>query len=100
MQLASGHRSRHRRLLTEEIWQAQGSDAVREPVVSGSEDFSEVQKVAPGFCYFLGVPPAGQDFAKAPSNHSPLFDIDEKQLLTGARSLAALAVDYLQRSSR
>jgi amidohydrolase len=44
------------------------------------------------------APPAGQDFTKAPSNHSPLFDIDEKQLPTGARSLAALAVDYLQRN--
>ncbi|WP_066267061.1 amidohydrolase [Hydrogenophaga palleronii] len=67
------------------------------PKVSGSEDFSEFQKVVPGFFYFLGAPQQGQDFAKAPSNHSPLFDIDEAQLPVGARSLAALAVDFLKR---
>ena len=67
------------------------------PKVAGSEDFSEFQKVVPGFFYFLGAPPRGKEFAKAPPNHSALFDIDEDQLPTGARSLAALAVDFLQR---
>ncbi|MBU1354258.1 MAG: amidohydrolase [Gammaproteobacteria bacterium] len=67
------------------------------PKVSGSEDFSEFQKVAPGFFFFLGAPPKGKDFKTAPSNHSPLFDIDEEQLPVGARTLAALAVDFLQR---
>ena len=67
------------------------------PKVSGSEDFSEFQKVAPGFFFFLGAPPKGKDFKTAPSNHSPLFDIDEDQLPVGARTLAALAVDFLQR---
>ncbi|KRD16434.1 N-acyl-L-amino acid amidohydrolase [Acidovorax sp. Root275] len=76
---------------------AMGGKAMIIPKVSGSEDFSEFQKVAPGFFYFLGAPPKGADFNKAPSNHSPLFDIDEDQLPVGARSLAALAVDFLQR---
>ena len=67
------------------------------PKVSASEDFSEFQKVVPGFFYMLGAPPKGKDFTKAPSNHSPLFDLDEDQLPVGARSLAALAVDFLQR---
>ncbi|MNL48541.1 hypothetical protein D3C87_1714080 [compost metagenome] len=67
------------------------------PKVSGSEDFSEFQKVAPGFFFFLGAPPKGKDFKTAPSNHSPLFDIDEDQLPVGARTLTALAVDFLQR---
>lgn len=69
------------------------------PKVSGSEDFSEFQKVAPGFFFFLGAPPKGKDFKTAPSNRSPLFDIDEDQLPVGARTLAALAVDFLQRKS-
>jgi amidohydrolase len=77
---------------------ASGGKAMIIPKVSGSEDFSEFQKVAPGFFYFLGAPPKGVDFNKAPSNHSPLFDIDEDQLPVGARTLAALAVDFLQRS--
>lgn len=76
---------------------ATGGKAMIIPKVSGSEDFSEFQKVAPGFFYFLGAPPKGADFNKAPSNHSPLFDIDEDQLPVGARTLAALAVDFLQR---
>ena len=76
---------------------AVGGKAMIIPKVSGSEDFSEFQKVAPGFFYFLGAPPKGADFNKAPSNHSPLFDIDEDQLPVGARTLAALAVDFLQR---
>ena len=71
---------------------ATGGKAMVIPKVSGSEDFSEFQKVAPGFFYFLGAPPKGADFKTAPSNHSPLFDIDEAQLPVGARSLAALAV--------
>ena len=76
---------------------ATGGKAMIIPKVSGSEDFSEFQKVAPGFFYFLGAPPKGADFNKAPSNHSPLFDIDEDQMPVGARTLAALAVDFLQR---
>lgn len=76
---------------------AMGGKAMVIPKVSGSEDFSEFQKVVPGFFYFLGAPPKGVDFAKAPPNHSPQFDIDEDQLPTGARSLAALAVDFLRR---
>ncbi|MDP3230003.1 MAG: amidohydrolase [Acidovorax sp.] len=76
---------------------AVGGKAMIIPKVSGSEDFSEFQKVVPGFFYFLGAPPKGVEFSKAPSNHSPLFDIDEDQLPVGARTLAALAVDFLQR---
>ena len=76
---------------------AMGGKTMVIPKVAGSEDFSEFQKVVPGFFYFLGAPPKGKEFAKAPPNHSALFDIDEDQLPTGARSLAALAVDFLQR---
>jgi len=76
---------------------AAGGKAMIIPKVSGSEDFSEFQKVAPGFFYFLGAPPKGKDFKTASPNHSALFDIDEDQMPVGARTLAALAVDFLQR---
>ena len=59
------------------------------PKLSGSEDFSGFQEVAPGFFFF---------FVGAPSSHSPLFYIDEDQQSVGARTLAALAVDFLQRT--
>ena len=76
---------------------AMGGKTMVIPKVSGSEDFSEFQKVTPGFFYFLGAPPKGKDFTKAPPNHSALFDVDEDQFPVGARSLAALAVDFLKR---
>ena len=66
------------------------------PLVSGAEDFSFFGNEVPGFFFFLGVTPEGQDPAKAPNNHSPLFYVDEPALLTGVRALAASAVDFLQ----
>ncbi len=70
------------------------------PKVTGSEDFSFYQHVVPGFFYFLGVTPAGQDPAKAAPNHSPLFFIDEAGLLLGVRSLAQVTVDWLEANAR
>jgi metal-dependent amidase/aminoacylase/carboxypeptidase family protein len=66
------------------------------PKVTGSEDFSFFQQVVPGLFYFVGVTPASQDVATAPSNHSPLFTIDETGLGLGLRSLAQVAVDFLE----
>ena len=42
----------------------------------------------------LGITPPDQ-VGKAPSNHSPLFYVDEKALPVGVRALAQLAADYL-----
>lgn len=60
-----------------------------------AEDFSYFQQQVPGMFYFVGITPKDQDMAKAAPNHSPRFYIDESGLLQGARSLAALAVDFL-----
>ncbi|MEK6209336.1 MAG: amidohydrolase [Pseudomonadota bacterium] len=60
-----------------------------------AEDFSYFQEKIPGLFYFVGVTPKDQDMAAAAPNHSPRFYIDESGLLQGARSLAALAVDFL-----
>ena len=60
-----------------------------------AEDFSYFQQQVPGMFYFVGITPKGDDMAKAAPNHSPRFAIDESGLLQGARSLAALAVDFL-----
>ena len=68
------------------------------PKGTGSEDFSAFQKKVPGFYYFLGATPPGQQAQTAAPNHSPQFDIDERQLPVGARSLAALAWDFLLRT--
>ena len=65
------------------------------PRVMVGEDFSYFQQQIPGMFYFVGITPRDQDMAKAAPNHSQRFYIDESGLLQGARSLAALAVDFL-----
>ena len=63
-------------------------------LITGAEDFTYYQRQAPGLFVFLGITPPDQ-VGKAPSNHSPLFFVDEKALVTGVRALANLAADYL-----
>jgi amidohydrolase len=63
-------------------------------LITGAEDFTYYQRQAPGFFFFLGITPNDQ-VGKAASNHSPLFFVDEKALVTGVRALANLAVDYM-----
>lgn len=62
---------------------------------TGAEDFSFFQKQVPGMFFFLGITPKSSDMKAAASNHSPLFFIDESALITGVRSLAHLAIDFL-----
>ena len=64
-------------------------------LITGAEDFTFYQRQAPGLFIFLGITPNDQ-VGKAASNHSPLFYVDEKALVTGVRALANLAVDYMQ----
>lgn len=73
-----------------------GKDKVRvSPRVMIAEDFSYFQERVPGVFFFVGVTPPDQDMTKAASNHSPRFFVDEAALVTGARALGAVAVDFL-----
>ncbi|MFT4101180.1 MAG: amidohydrolase [Burkholderiaceae bacterium] len=72
-----------------------GDKAIVIPLVSGSEDFSDYQLKVPGFFFILGAPPKGRPPAP---NHSPQFDFDEDAMPVGAKALAALALDELERS--
>ena len=74
-----------------------GGKVILIPKVSGSEDFSEFQKVAPGFFFMLYATPKGKTAATAAPNHSPAFDFDEEAMPVGAKALAALALDFLAR---
>jgi amidohydrolase len=65
--------------------------------VMGAEDFSILAQKVPGMFFFLGITPLGEDPREAPANHSPLFHIHEPALKYGVRSLAYLAIDYLNR---
>ena len=60
-----------------------------------AEDFSFFLNEIPGMFFNVGVVPRDQDLAKAAPNHSPLFMVDEKALVVGVRTLAAVTVNYL-----
>ena len=66
------------------------------PFVTGSEDFAYYGQKLPAFFYFVGVTPPGQDALKAPSNHSPLFYIDEPALQVGLKTMLTATLDYLR----
>ncbi len=63
--------------------------------VLGAEDFSFFQQKVPGVFFWVGTRPKDQTPEQAPSNHSPLFYVDESGLQLGVRALANVAVDYL-----
>jgi len=65
------------------------------PLVTGAEDFSYYAMEVPGLFFFLGGTEQGVDPATAPSNHSPLFKIDESALRLGVDALVGLTTDYL-----
>lgn len=76
-----------------------GNVRVVNPVL-GAEDFSFFQQKVPGLFFWLGTRPKNQTPEEAPSNHSPLFYVDESGLGLGVKALAHLAVDYLSAASR
>lgn len=61
----------------------------------GAEDFSFYAREVPGFFFFVGATPKGQDAGKAASNHSPEFFLDESALDLGLRSMLQVSLDYL-----
>ena len=63
----------------------------------GSEDFSEYQKVIPGFFYWLG----GGNRAKGitAAHHTAEFDVDENSLVLGVKAMSAVLLDFLERES-
>ncbi len=73
-----------------------GADKVLEmPLTMGAEDFALYAQQVPGFFFFVGATPPGQDPATAPSNHSPAFFVDESALDLGLRALLGASLDFL-----
>ena len=66
------------------------------PLSTVAEDFSFYSDEVPTLYVFVGSTAADRDAATAPSNHSPMFLIDEKSLDIGLRTLLGLTLDYLQ----
>jgi amidohydrolase len=74
---------------------AGAANVVDEPLTMGAEDFALFAQEVPGFFFFVGATPAGQDASKAPSNHSPEFFLDESALPLGTRAMLQASLDFL-----
>ena len=77
-----------------------GADKVVEmPLITGAEDFSWYAKEVPSLFFFVGATAPGIDPLTAPSNHSPLFNLDESALDLGLRAMLQASLDYLDGGS-
>ena len=74
---------------------AGAANVVEMPLITGAEDFSYYANQVPGFFFFVGATPVGQDATTAPSNHSPKFFLDESALAVGTRAMLQVSLDYL-----
>lgn len=74
---------------------AGAANVVEMPQITAAEDFSYFANQVPGFYFFVGSTPVGQDAATAPSNHSPKFFLDESALPLGTRTMLQVVLDYL-----
>ena len=73
-----------------------GKDNVRQITLqTTADDYSFFAQQVPSLYFWIGITPPGQDPAKAPFNHSPLFYVDEAGMITGVRALLALTTQYL-----
>ncbi len=66
---------------------------------TGAEDFAFFQEQVPGLYLWLGARPPDVSEEEAAPNHSPHFFVDEGALPLGVRTLAGLAVDFLESGS-
>jgi amidohydrolase len=60
-----------------------------------AEDFARYQKVIPGFFFFLGVGNRAKGITAG--WHTAEFDVDEESLVVGAKVMANVLLDYLDR---
>jgi len=63
--------------------------------ITGAEDFSNYQKVIPGFFWFLGG--GNSKLGITAAHHTPDFNIDEAALVPGVKLVANQLLDYLDR---
>lgn len=83
------------KMMTPSLETAAGKDNVASTEwTTGAEDFSYFSDVVPGFFFFLGGMPKGQDPKTTPSHHTPDFFIDDSQLDVGVKAFCNLVFDY------
>jgi amidohydrolase len=75
-------------------WAAGADKVVEHPLITGAEDFAHFEQRIPGLYLMLGINEEGVGRGQAPSNHSPLFHVNEDALIVGVRTMVGLALDY------
>ena len=70
------------------------------PLATTAEDFAYFAQKVPSFFFFVGITPKDRNLLTTPSNHSPLFYIDESGIPVGTHAFAQVAVDYLQAKAK
>ena len=63
-----------------------------------SEDFSNYQKIVPGFYYYLGVGNKAKGITAG--WHTPDFDVDEESLVWGVKVMSNVLLDYLEHHTK
>jgi metal-dependent amidase/aminoacylase/carboxypeptidase family protein len=72
-----------------------GSVQILEAVIPAfSEDFGSFQALVPGVMFFLGVSNPEKGIVGMP--HTPNYVADEEAIFVGARSMAAVLLDFLE----
>jgi amidohydrolase len=66
------------------------------PLETGGEDFAYITEKVPSFYFFVGITPPERALITTPTNHSPLFYVDEAGIPVGTHALAQAALTYLQ----
>ena len=80
-------------------WAAGEDNVTEHPLITGAEDFAHFQQRIPGLYLMLGINKEGVGAGQAPSNHSPLFFVNEDALIVGVRTMVGLALDYADRTA-
>jgi amidohydrolase len=75
---------------------AGAAGATEGDVTMAGEDFSRFSELAPGFFFNLSVTPPALDPKTVASNHSPLFQGDDRALAVGVRAMSNMAMDFLR----
>ncbi|WP_027076662.1 amidohydrolase [Maribacter antarcticus] len=72
------------------------SNVLLVPAETGAEDFSFFANEVPGFYFYIGGLPKGQDSETSAPHHTPDFFIDESGFSTGINAMVNLVADYME----
>jgi amidohydrolase len=71
------------------------SNVLLVPAETGAEDFSFFANEVPGFYFYIGGLPKGQDPKTSASHHTPDFFLDESGFILGVNAMVNLVTDYM-----